>query len=62
MTKGTWVNGKKTLTGRWEYIWHSNNFTIVLDSKDRITGVQRRLTVHGDTPEWGNWKLKRETT
>lgn len=56
----TWTNGKRKLTGLWEYIWHSDSFLISLDSRDRITGEQRVFRVHGDTPEWGNWRLVRE--
>jgi len=60
MKKATWVNGKKKVTGFWCYNWSADNFTIELDSKDRITGQQRVFRVYDDTPEWGNWKLVRE--
>lgn len=35
-------------------------FRIWLNSRDRITGEDRILSVTGDTPEWGNWKLVEE--
>ena len=57
MTKATWINGKRTVTGQWVYNWSSDHFYIELDSIDRITHQNRRFTVHGDKPEWGNWKL-----
>lgn len=59
--RATWTNGKKTLTGSYEYFWHSDSFVIRLDSTDRITGRKRVVHVYGDDlPEWGNWKLVRE--
>jgi len=57
--KATWKNGKRKVSGSWEYNWASDTFTISLDSFDRVTGRQRCFTVHGDEPEWGNWKLER---
>ena len=56
MRKATWVNGKKRVSGSWEYHWPSDTFYIYLDSTDRITGQQREIEVKGDAPEWGNWK------
>lgn len=58
--RATWVNGKKKQTGRWTYNRPSDRFDIVLDSKDPITGQERRLSVFGDYPEWGNWKRVKE--
>lgn len=58
--KATWTNGKREITGRHSYYRPSDRFDIVLDSVDPITGRQRELSVHGDTPEWGRWELKRE--
>ena len=55
--KATWINGKRTVTGHWKYYWPSDVFIINLDSIDKITGEKKRLMVHNDTPEWGNWKL-----
>ncbi len=57
---GTWTNGKRTVTGRWIYVWASQRFVIWLDSRDRVTGANRRIVTANDTPEWGNWKLKRD--
>jgi hypothetical protein len=60
-TKATWVNGKKTVTGEWEYYWPGDKFFIWLNSTDRVTGNQRTITVvGGEHPEWGNWKLVKE--
>lgn len=60
MEDGIWVNGKKTVTGKWCYNWGSDTFTIRLNSKDSITGESKCFRVTGDTPEWGNWKLQRK--
>lgn len=57
--QASWVNGKRRITGSWWYAWGADRFHIRLDSRDRITGTDRRLTVSGDTPEWGNWTLER---
>jgi len=57
MKAATWVNGKRKITGRWEYFWAADRFVIELDSKDRITGEPRQIEVAGDRPEWGNWRL-----
>jgi hypothetical protein len=59
-TKGLWRNGKRTLTGSWSYYRPADRFDIWLDSKDRITGQNRHISTHNDTPEWGNWKLVME--
>ena len=53
-----WTNGKSRVGGHWQFNWASNRFTIVLDSKDGVTGRGRTITVAGDKPEWGNWKLE----
>lgn len=60
-TKAIWSNGKKTATGCWSYNRSSDLFTIRLDSIDRITGRQRIFTTSNDHPEWGNWKLQKES-
>ena len=57
MKNGTWTNGKRTVTGKWAYMWQSERFVVELNSVDRITGMRRRLVLAGDRPEWGNWKL-----
>lgn len=58
--RATWRNGKRVISGSWIYSWASDTFAIFLDSRDRVTGMPRVLRVHGETPEWGNWKLVRE--
>lgn len=58
--QGKWVNKRRIVTGYWNYVWSADMFVIVLNSTDRLTGMQRVLHVHGDTPEWGNWKLVRQ--
>ncbi len=55
--KATWANGKRRIEGEWDYVWNGDVFVIQLYSKDRITGQNRRVLTHNDTPEWGNWKL-----
>ena len=59
MKPGVWTNGKRTVTGRWQYHWSADRFVILLDNKDRVTGDYRRIVVGGDAPEWGKWKLVR---
>ena len=54
---GKWTNGKRTITGWWDYYWPADRFDIRLNSKDRINGFARSFSTHGDKPEWGNWKL-----
>ena len=63
MPKAKWQNTKtkKIITGSWEYYRPSDIFTIWLDSVDKITGLRRRLTTRNDKPEWGNWKLLKES-
>ncbi len=56
-TDAVWKKGKKTIKGRWMYIWHRNVFLIRLDSVDEITGQGREIEVHGDDPEFNGWKL-----
>jgi hypothetical protein len=56
-----WTNGSRTIKGRWFYDLPADKFYIELDSIDRITGCQRNITSHRDEPEWGNWKLVKET-
>jgi hypothetical protein len=60
MKKGSWRNGKRVITGWWNYHWASDAFVIILDQKDRITGDNKRILVKGETPEWGNWSFVRE--
>lgn len=63
MRQATWSNGKRRLTGSYDYIWASDTFVIELDSRDRLTGRRRRFSVvGGDHPEWGRWKLERPPT
>lgn len=50
--EATWTNGRKTVSGRWVYIWHRQRFVIELSSG-------RQFEVDGDSPKWGSWKLER---
>lgn len=59
-TEAVWQNKSKKITGKWIYNWAADSFTIILNSKDRITGQRRTMTICNDTPEWGNWKLVRK--
>jgi hypothetical protein len=59
MKPAIWKNGRRTMRGRYEYHWASNRFVIELESRDRITGANRRMVIAGDKPEWGNWRLGR---
>lgn len=56
MTAATWINGKRRVSGSWIYNWAGDKFVIILNSRDRVTGEPRRIIVHGETPEWGNWR------
>lgn len=62
MPRAKWVNGNRAIQGYWTYNWSADSFYIELDSRDPITGLNRQLTVYGEKPEWGNWRLstKRE--
>ena len=60
MRPGKWENKEKEITGYWRYNWSSDNFYVVLNSRDSITGQLRSFTCYGNKPEWGNWKLIRE--
>lgn len=55
MNEAKWTNGKTILTGRWQYYWPADSFTIQLDRGNRT------FSVKNDTPEWGNYKLIKET-
>jgi hypothetical protein len=57
---GTWRNGKRMVTGRWWWDGAAQRFRIELNSVDRITGENRRISVAGEHPEWGKWKLDRD--
>jgi len=59
MPSATWSNGKRAVSGTWDYYWAGDYFSITLASKDRVTGEQRSFRVYGDSPEWGKWKLDR---
>jgi len=54
--QSTWINGKRKVTGTWQYNWSSDSFTIFLDQRDRVTGEYKVVFTTNDTPEWGNWK------
>lgn len=56
--RAVWINGKKRITGTYEWCWASQRYHVVLDSRDPITGLIRVLSLSGDAPEWGKWKLE----
>ncbi len=60
MKTGTWTDGKRTESGRWDYCWGGDYFVVILDSRDPVTGMPRQFRVYDDHPEWGNFKLVRE--
>jgi hypothetical protein len=63
MNRATWKNGKRTIGGSWEYIPASDRFVILLDQRDRVTGLRKQIVTAGsqrELPEWGNWKFQRE--
>ena len=60
MRPGKWKNKEKVITGYWSYNWSSDDFYVVLNSRDKITGLQRAFFCYGNKPEWGNWKLIKE--
>lgn len=57
MEEAVWINGKRTVKGRWKYYRPGDFFTIELDQRDRTTGARTKtFRVYGEAPEWGNWK------
>ncbi len=54
--KTVWSNGKREVTGSWEYNWSSDSFTIWLDEVDETTGRKKCFRTSGDSPDWGDWK------
>ena len=60
MNKGTWVKGKKTVTGRWEHNWAGDYFFTKLDNVSKITGENLVTIIHGDDPNFNGWELVRE--
>lgn len=54
MREGVWKSGEKTIKGYWAYCGN-DRFHILLNSKDKITGLQHSFDVVGESPEWGNW-------
>jgi hypothetical protein len=60
MNRGIWKNGKKKLTGYWEYYWPGGYFIIELDEPDPITNQIRNFRSNEETPEWGKWRLVRK--
>lgn len=55
MKKDIFINtkSKKEREGTWEYYWPSDVFFV------KIKGCPQQR-IYGDTPEYGNWILKRE--
>lgn len=52
-TKSEWTNGKKTVKGKWTYIWSSEKFYIVLEDGTNFY-------TYGEHPEWDNFKRIKE--
>jgi len=53
-----WTDGKRFITGSWNYIWHRDCFAISIDK--RVSGLNIRnldFSCSGETPEFGKWKL-----
>ncbi len=60
MKPGVWTKGKRTIKGFWDYNWAANNFQVVINVRDALSGAKSRsFTVYDDTPEWNGWKLQR---
>jgi hypothetical protein len=60
MTEAKWQNGRRTVAGRWSYYRPGDFFVVELDQRDRTLGTRTKtFTVHGDTPEWGRFRLVR---
>lgn len=58
-TRAYWVNQNGDIQwGYWNYNWASDRFSIMLDSKDPITGMQRSFVIAGDNPNFGNYKVQ----
>lgn len=56
-----WEKGERTITGRWQYNWSADSFTIWVDVPDEIIGEETRTyVVYGDDPEFNGWELQRE--
>lgn len=56
MTPAAWTNGRSVMVGRWEYYWPSDTFIIHL-----YKGRGRRILKGYETPEWGKWRLIRNS-
>lgn len=55
-----WTNGRKTVTGRWEWHWAAQRFVIDFDIPVSAHGERKRHWVTADeAPEIGRWKLAR---
>lgn len=59
MKTGKWSNGKRTLSGWWEYNWQSDSFLIILEKTRGHS--ERRFRTYNDSPEWGKYKLKEDS-
>lgn len=51
-----WRRGKQVISGEYRYEGY-DVFSIMLNGRDKITGMCRTFTVLGDKPEWDGWKL-----
>jgi len=58
-SRACWHNGKRVVRGSWNYNWSSDRFSISL--RDRAGTRNMDFTTCNDHPEWGDWKLIRNT-
>ena len=62
MKRGTWVKGKKSLTGYWDYNWAAQRFHVCIELRrpDYISGESERcFDVYDDKPNFNGWVLQR---
>lgn len=59
MRRAAWTNGKRTITGHYEWIWSAQRFRIELDKGARVSAGRVIVTAgsQDDKPEWGQWRL-----
>jgi len=57
MRSAVWEKNGRRMTGSWVYNRHMDRFYICLDSRDKVTGRNRELTVSGEKPEFNGWEL-----
>ena len=59
MKPASWSNGRRVVTGSYLYHWASGRFWIALD-KSSPKSLRKGFWVHGDSPDFGRWKLINE--